>query len=260
MLSHPPKSKGPPGLTRAGSLGRTPAMRLFDHRRRKPPGPPFTPRMSARVQVVPLSRTPEGCGAFPERRYAIYREDPKWVAPLLMDLKKVFTDRNPSSSTPRCSSGWPSMRDVTWAGLPASRIARSTRGNRSHRLFRLLRVHRIVRGQRSLVSGGVALGDATRLIRIIGPMNPSGNDECGLLVQGFEFPPVFMMPYNPRYYLELVDRAGFQKSKDLVAFDIDLRKTPMQRLERVAARFAKRQSDIHSDLSAARPSAPISPR
>jgi hypothetical protein len=79
---------------------------------------------------------------------------------------------------------------------------------------------------------------------MLGPMNPSSNDECGLLVEGFGSPAVFMMPYNPAYYMELVTAAGYHKSKDLIAFNIDLKQTPMHRLERVAARFAKRQSDI----------------
>jgi GNAT superfamily N-acetyltransferase len=51
-----------------------------------------------------------------------------------------------------------------------------------------------------------------------GPLNPSINDEAGLLVDGFETPPVLMMPHNPRYYPRLVESAGFRKAKDLLAF------------------------------------------
>ena len=46
-----------------------------------------------------------------------------------------------------------------------------------------------------------------------GPMNPSLNYESGLLVQGFEFPPAMMMPYNPPYYAELVRFCGYDKEK-----------------------------------------------
>ena len=51
-----------------------------------------------------------------------------------------------------------------------------------------------------------------------GPLNPSINDEAGLLVDGFETPSVLMMPHNPRYYPALVEGAGFRKAKDLLAF------------------------------------------
>jgi GNAT superfamily N-acetyltransferase len=48
-----------------------------------------------------------------------------------------------------------------------------------------------------------------------GPASFSVNDECGLLVDGFETPPALMMPHNPRYYIGLLERAGFIKAKDL---------------------------------------------
>jgi GNAT superfamily N-acetyltransferase len=51
-----------------------------------------------------------------------------------------------------------------------------------------------------------------------GPLNPSINDEAGLLVDGFDTPSVLMMPHNPRYYAALVVGAGFRKAKDLLAF------------------------------------------
>ncbi len=51
-----------------------------------------------------------------------------------------------------------------------------------------------------------------------GPASFSVNDECGLLVDGFETPPTIMMPHNPRYYVELVERAGFAKARDLLVY------------------------------------------
>jgi len=48
-----------------------------------------------------------------------------------------------------------------------------------------------------------------------GPASFSVNDECGLLVDGFETPPTLMMPHNPRYYIPLLERAGLAKAKDL---------------------------------------------
>jgi GNAT superfamily N-acetyltransferase len=48
-----------------------------------------------------------------------------------------------------------------------------------------------------------------------GPASFSVNDECGLLVDGFDTPPALMMPHNPPYYIGLLERAGFVKAKDL---------------------------------------------
>ncbi|NLV73575.1 MAG: N-acetyltransferase [Chloroflexi bacterium] len=55
-----------------------------------------------------------------------------------------------------------------------------------------------------------------------GPTNLNINEEVGLLVGGEPGPPVLMMTYNPAYYLDFVERFGFKKAKDLLAFKIDL--------------------------------------
>ena len=71
------------------------------------------------------------------------------------------------------------------------------------------------------------------------------NDEAGLLVEGFDSPPVLMMTYNPRLLRgALLERAGFRKAKDLLAFWFHLEEKPLERLSRVADRFRKRETDI----------------
>ena len=51
-----------------------------------------------------------------------------------------------------------------------------------------------------------------------GPTNPSINYEWGLLVDGFDSPPMFMMTYNKTYYAKLIEAAGFAKAQDLYAY------------------------------------------
>jgi hypothetical protein len=53
---------------------------------------------------------------------------------------------------------------------------------------------------------------------IRGPANPSLNYECGLLIEGFDTPPFFMMTHNRPYYAGLVEQNGFGKIEDLYAF------------------------------------------
>ncbi|HEY0175579.1 MAG TPA: hypothetical protein VGC08_04315 [Pedobacter sp.] len=53
---------------------------------------------------------------------------------------------------------------------------------------------------------------------IIGPVNFSTNEACGLLIEGFTLPPVVMMPYNAPYYADLLEKAGFAKRVDLIAW------------------------------------------
>lgn len=53
---------------------------------------------------------------------------------------------------------------------------------------------------------------------ISGPFNFSINQECGILVDGFDSPPAIMMPHSPRWYDRLLDQAGYLPCKDLLAY------------------------------------------
>ncbi len=71
-----------------------------------------------------------------------------------------------------------------------------------------------------------------------GPVNPSMNHESALLIDGFDKPPTFMMPYNLPYYQRLVESYGFQKVQDLYSFwgTIDMLPQVEKRLSTVISR------------------------
>ena len=73
-----------------------------------------------------------------------------------------------------------------------------------------------------------------------GPTNPSTNDECGFLANDFDNPPRLMMPYNPPYYLNLLQDIGFNKVKELYAYDMDVSVGPINRLEKLAEKTLAR--------------------
>jgi GNAT superfamily N-acetyltransferase len=55
-----------------------------------------------------------------------------------------------------------------------------------------------------------------------GPVNPSLNYTCGLLIDGFASAPVFLMTYNPPYYAALIEASGFAKTQDMYAYEMDV--------------------------------------
>jgi ribosomal protein S18 acetylase RimI-like enzyme len=73
-----------------------------------------------------------------------------------------------------------------------------------------------------------------------GPVSPSINDEVGLLVEGFDYPPSVMMPYHPSYYQTLWEGAGYGKTKDLLAWRIEQGKSMTPKLERVTSLIRER--------------------
>ena len=78
---------------------------------------------------------------------------------------------------------------------------------------------------------------------IRGPVNFSTNDECGLLIKGFDSPPKIMMTYNFPYYITLLENYGFKKAKDLYAYLLDREKFNMKKLLR-ASELLKKRYDI----------------
>jgi GNAT superfamily N-acetyltransferase len=58
--------------------------------------------------------------------------------------------------------------------------------------------------------------------RLLGPMDFTTNDECGLLVDGYERPPLILQPWHPPYYAELIEGQGLTKSMDLLMWWLEL--------------------------------------
>ena len=81
------------------------------------------------------------------------------------------------------------------------------------------------------------------LQRMRGPMSFTINEECGLLIDGFEYDPGMGFPYNPPYYEKLINTYGFEKAHDLFAFHFkpefvtdSFRKKALKAAERVESR------------------------
>ena len=72
-----------------------------------------------------------------------------------------------------------------------------------------------------------------------GPANPSSNHVYGLLVDGFDRMPAIMMPYNYPYYAQLIEGAGFEKIKDLLAFQRSKEDQFSERFLKVCARCSR---------------------
>ncbi len=94
-------------------------------------------------------------------------------------------------------------------------------------------------------SANLLLGAAEEWVRergmnfFRGPLNPSTNYEVGMLIDGYQYPPAIMMPYNPRYYTDLVEGYGLQSEKDLLAYELLHEHVPSDRVSRLAARIRR---------------------
>jgi len=198
-------------------------------------------RHSDRPRVVPAD---EGGGfrrfvAFP---YEHYRTDPLWVGQLRMDVRTLLSPRKNPFFQHAEARYFLAERD----GRTVGRIAAIK--NDAHNREHLDRVgfygffesvnDRVVAGALFDAAAGWLREKGLAVMR--GPMNPSINDECGLLVEGFSTPPVLMMTHNPQYYVDLHEAWGFSKAKDLIAFQ-STGTEPPERIVRAARLVAERK-------------------
>jgi GNAT superfamily N-acetyltransferase len=58
--------------------------------------------------------------------------------------------------------------------------------------------------------------------RMLGPMDFTTNDECGILIEGYERLPLVLEPWHPPYYRELLEALGMTKSMDLLMWELYL--------------------------------------
>jgi GNAT superfamily N-acetyltransferase len=78
------------------------------------------------------------------------------------------------------------------------------------------------------------------LKKMIGPTNFSSNDECGIMIEGFDSLPSLGVPYTHRAYPEFFERFGLTKVKDLLVWTIDLSRPLPERMQRIASRIEAR--------------------
>lgn len=87
---------------------------------------------------------------------------------------------------------------------------------------------------KQLLKQVVAFGKAKGMNILRGPMNPSTNHTCGMLLEGYGRDPVIMMPYNFPYYHDHMKALGLEKVMDLYSYEFTKEKGIPEKIERVA--------------------------
>ena len=182
---------------------------------------------------------------FIKMQWGIYKDDPNWVPPLIMDRKKLL-DKN---KNPFFQHAEMELFLAYKDGNIAGRIAAIT--NENHNKFHEdnLGFFGFFESIDDVEVSNKLFETAESWIKekgkdgILGPMNPSSNDELGLLVDGFDSPPYVLMCHNPEYYGKLIEKAGYDKAKDLFAWYIDSEtasKNISEKMFRVAEKSAEK--------------------
>jgi hypothetical protein len=149
----------------------------------------------------------------------IYRDDPNYIRPLDFDLKQRLSPKHPFFDH---AEGviLTAHRNGFCVGRCTAQIDREhlARYRDDVGFFGLFDTIDDATVARSLLEAAAEWLTERGMKHMRGPLSLSINDEIGCLVEGFDTPPMVMMPHHRPYQGELIEGAGFPKLKDLYAW------------------------------------------
>ena len=175
--------------------------------------------------------------------YRLYNGEKNWVPPLLITQKKLFTEKNIFwRKNPHCF--FLALKNEKCVGRVAAFI------NRQHNnwfkvndgFFGFLEAEDDQNIFDKLFVTAENFLKQFSCTQIIGPMNPDIHNELGVLTDGFDSPPYFMLTHNHRYYDERVKARGYSKLKDFYSYLLPISGyVPTPKMERVSEVLQKRK-------------------
>lgn len=175
---------------------------------------------SSKVTVRPVMSYRD-MGKFIDVPWHIYADDPLWVPPLRLERRFHFSRFNPFFKHGEWQA-WVAFKNGQVAGRISAQIdaLHQERYGADSGHFGLFECIDDAEVCAALLLNAEAWLACRQIRRVSGPFNLSINQECGILVDGFDTPPVFMMPYSSRWYGRLLEEQGYHPVKDLLAYKV----------------------------------------
>lgn len=186
-------------------------------------------------------RTKDDLNRFIRLPWAVYKDDPAWRPPLLMDRKDHLNPKKNPYFQHAETALWLAWRGHECVGRISSQICRLH-----------LERHKDKAGQfgfldavddeavfAALLNQAASWLKARGMQMMRGPYSFSINDEMGLLIDGFETPPCILMPHARPYYRTHIESSGLAKAMDVFAYDYRLQSEFPRAARLIMARAAK---------------------
>jgi len=157
--------------------------------------------------------------------YRLYSTEKRWVPPLRLERKEhIDPDKNPffEHAEVQFFLAW---RDGRVVGRISAHVDRNLNEFQDNRwgLFGFFECEDDPETARALVDTAEAWLRERGRDRMVGPMDFTTNDECGLLIEGHERPPIILCPWQHPYYQRLLEEAcGLQKAMDLLMWELQV--------------------------------------
>ncbi|WP_025041230.1 hypothetical protein [Nitrosospira briensis] len=162
-------------------------------------------------------------GVFIDVPWRIYADDPMWVPPLRLERRFHFSRFNPFFKHGEWQA-WIAYRNNQPVGRISAQIDQLHRQRYGPETghFGLFECIDDAEVAAVLVRAAEEWLAARHTRHVTGPFNLSINQECGVLVDGFDTPPMVMMPHSRRWYGRLLEEQGYQPVKDMLAYWVEV--------------------------------------
>lgn len=171
----------------------------------------------------------------------VHADDPNWVPALRLERRHFFSRANPYFDHAEWQ-GWLAWKNTTPIGRISAQSDRLRDARLSNSRFGEFGCLDVLAAEAvgPLLSAAEAWLRQRGATRVCGPFNLSINQECGLLVQGFDTPPMVMMGHAKPWMGDALTAAGYRPVTDLLAYRVRPDFEPPAAMQRLVERAAPR--------------------
>jgi len=188
----------------------------------------FAPSSNSSFQIISVTTADEQA-LFLDVPEIVYANDPQWVPPIRSSIANQLAETNPFFQYGRLQAFIAVETQSTASPpKPVGRIVAAVnqrlidREGENIGLFGYFECIQNDAIAQSLLESASQWLRSQNMVKIRGPIDLSTHNNCLFLVDGFDSPPMIMMPYNPPYYPQFMEQNGWQKAKDAYAYDFPL--------------------------------------
>lgn len=176
----------------------------------------------------------------------IYKDDPKWVRPLDFERKEALSPKKNPYFEHAEAQLWLAYKDDQAVGRISAQVDQLSLEQINPHLghFGLFECIDDAEVSEALFKTAENWLKARGMTEMSGPYDLSINEIVGLMIEGFEDPPMIMMGHTRPYYKSLVEGEGFEKEKDLLAYLISTSEPWPDKFQRII-KLAERNKNIH---------------
>jgi len=176
------------------------------------------------VNVRPVASGHE-LSTFIKLPWRLYRNESNWVAPLLSDVKEQLDSRrNPffEHAEAQYFLAWRDGRAVGRISAHIDRNMQEFQGNRWG-LWGFFECEQDADAARALLRAAEGWLRERGADTMVGPMSFTTNDEAGLMIEGYERPPLILNPWHQPYYQALLEgEVGLEKVMDMFMWSLQV--------------------------------------